>query len=183
MKNPDATQGINIRPPLQISKKEKILTNKKVLIFVLLGALAPLLILLSSILYVPINPIGFLISGILINYSDRSVVSLIFCVIVNAVTGSYFFYLLAKKAKKTGWGKVLAVYITIAVLMYASNFVDLDFKYAWGEEKYCNYYPEESAICGYSYTDQIPTYYGIWIKQPKIVYITGLNRGAHKAGD
>jgi hypothetical protein len=154
-------------------------TNKrKTIILTIIGALSPLLILWKVIYYVPLNPVGFFISGLFIDftadYTGRSGHNLIVPIIACAITGALFFYFLARNANIFGWVKIIIIYLTIALLLLASNFMNLGFKYHWNDREYYEYnckfdpvrgcYSEGWILC----TDCIAKYYGIWIKPLKL---------------
>jgi hypothetical protein len=151
-------------------------TNKwKTIILTTVGALSSLLILWKVIYYVPFNPIGFFISGLFIDftadYTGRSGHNLIVPILACAITGALFFYFLARNANIFGWVKIIIIYLTIALLLLASNFMNLGFKYHWDSEEYNAYYCEVEHCPGIFSLDCVgcmPNYYGIWIKPLKL---------------
>jgi hypothetical protein len=156
--------------------------KRKTIIFTIIGALSPLLILWKVIYYVPLNPVGFFISGLFIDFTvDYNLVglsvysrNLTFAILACAITGALFFYFLARNANIFGWVKIIIIYLTIALLLLASNFMNLGFKYHWDYREYYEYNCEFDPAHGcyaegwIECADCFSKYYGIWIKPLKL---------------
>lgn len=156
---------------------KKIFSNKKTIVLVSLGALAPLLIFITSIIYVPINPFGFWISGTLIDFTNRSLQNLSLGILMNAILGAFFFYLLAMIGNKYGWLKTISIYLIGVAIISSSNFINLGFRYFWNRAEYATYYCSLDPNCPGIASAETDSYLGLWIKPLKTSFVV-LKRGA-----